>query len=74
MKHSYSLDLATCAREFVHVKPLAKALGVDPRTVRRMIDSGALSAYRVGREWRIRTEDACRVFHVQRPVNTTRCA
>lgn len=73
-KHAETVDLATHPRQFVHVKPLARSQGVDPRTIRRMIQAGSLYAYRVGREWRVPIEDACRAFHVQRQVDTSKCA
>ncbi|MCG7980266.1 MAG: helix-turn-helix domain-containing protein [Candidatus Thiodiazotropha endolucinida] len=39
-------------------KTLAKHWGVSVRTINRLIKSGALSAYRVGTQWRIDPEDA----------------
>ena len=60
------LDLATSRRQFLTVRQLADCLDCDPRTIRRMIDSQALPAARVGRTWRIPTEAACRLFHVER--------
>ena len=35
------------------VSRLAQRLHVSERTVRRIIDSGALKAHRVGRQWRV---------------------
>ncbi len=51
-------DLATHPRPYVTVSALAAYLDCDPRTVRRMIDLGALPATRVGRHWRIPVHDA----------------
>lgn len=66
MKHAATVDLATHPKAYVHVKPLARSQDCDPRRILRMIQQGSLYAYRVGREWRIPIEDACRAFHVQR--------
>ncbi len=40
---------------------VAERLRVDPKTVRRWIGGGELSAYRVGRQWRI-SEDQLMIF------------
>jgi excisionase family DNA binding protein len=45
---------------------LAGYLSVHERTIMRMIDAGALHAFKVGREWRIPTDEARRVFPVER--------
>ena len=36
---------------------LAEYLRVDPRTVRRWISDGSISAYKFGRQWRIKDTD-----------------
>lgn len=42
--------------EVVTVKQLADFLQVTELTIRRAINSGALKAFKVGREWRIEKE------------------
>lgn len=59
-------DLATHRRAFVTVRELAEHLVCDRRTIIRMIANGSLPARRVGRAYRIATDDACAVFHVAR--------
>ena len=59
-------DLATYGREFVRVRPLARYLEVDERTIRRMILEGSLAAVRVGRQWRIPIDAARATFHEKR--------
>lgn len=71
MKHAATVDLATHPKSYVHVKPLARSQDCDPRRILRMIRAGSLRAYRVGREWRVLTDDACRAFHVQRLITTS---
>ncbi|QQE77212.1 helix-turn-helix domain-containing protein [Alicyclobacillus sp. SO9] len=44
--------------EFFTVDQFAQVLHMHPRTVRRYIREGQLRATKVGREWRIRKEDA----------------
>lgn len=39
------------------VPEVASQLRVHPMTVRRMIKAGTLPAFKVGRDWRIRTDD-----------------
>ena len=45
------------ADRFQTVKEVADMLNVQPMTVYRLINSGKLQAYKVGRSMRIRTED-----------------
>jgi len=66
MKDIPIVDLATHPRAFVSIKALAEHLGCDPRTVARMVESGALPAMRVGRLWRIPTNAARERFHAER--------
>jgi excisionase family DNA binding protein len=42
---------------FYTVDELCHSLEVTPRTVRRWIGSGLLSAYKVGRQWRVPQAD-----------------
>jgi excisionase family DNA binding protein len=39
------------------VKEVAAYLRIDPKTVRRLISNRELTAYQVGREWRISERD-----------------
>lgn len=55
-------DLATHDWPWVSPRDLAAYLRVHERTIRRMIETGALSAYRVGRRWHIPTNEAQRAF------------
>ena len=41
----------------ISIQEAAEALSVHPATIRRMIDSGELPAFRVRRVWRIREKD-----------------
>lgn len=43
-------------RPFMTIKEAADLLGFDERTIRRWIASGALTAHRPGRQWRIARE------------------
>lgn len=52
--------------DYVTPPQLAIYLVCDVRTIRRMIAVGSLPAYRVGRDWRIPTDDACAAFRVPR--------
>jgi hypothetical protein len=70
MKHAATVNLATHPKPYVHVKPLARSQDCDPRRILRMIRAGALKAYRVGREWRIPIDEACRAFHVERQLGS----
>lgn len=65
------VDLATHQPHEVTLKVLADYAEVDRRTITRMITAGKLKAHRVGREWRIATEDARTAFHVQQPLDTS---
>lgn len=58
-------DLATHAFAYVTPPELAAYLECDARTIRRMIDDGALLAIRVGRDWRIPISEARLKFHVE---------
>lgn len=57
-------DLATHRGHFVSVAKLAAYLGVDRRTIVRMISAGELPATKAGRAYRIPTDAARVVFHV----------
>lgn len=57
-------NLATHPSAHVTPRELARYLECDPRTILRMIEGGTISAYRVGRNWRIHTDEARRVFPV----------
>lgn len=59
------MDLATHPRAFVSVKALATYLDCDRRTITRLIAEEALPAVKVGRLWRIPTDAARSMFHVQ---------
>lgn len=59
-------DLMTHERGYVTPPELAHYVDCDPRTVRRMIEAGSLVAFKVGRDWRIPTNEARRAFHVKR--------
>ncbi len=59
------IDLATHRRPFVTAIELADYLGVDRRTIIRMIAQQSLPGVKVGRCWRIPTEAARAAFHVQ---------
>lgn len=67
MKRPPLVSLATFARPYVTPPELAAHLECDPRTILRMIKTGALPAFKVGRSWRITTEQALRSFP-QRPI------
>ena len=58
------IDLATHPESTVSPQQLADYLDCDVRTIRRMIPS-SLRAFRLGRDWRIPTDEARRVFHVK---------
>jgi hypothetical protein len=57
--------LPTHATETVTPKVLAANQRCDVRTILRMVESGALIGYKVGREWRIVTESARQAFPVE---------
>lgn len=58
-------DLATHRGHFVSVPALASYLGVDRRTIVRMIVAKELPATRAGRAYRIPTDAARATFHVK---------
>lgn len=60
-----AFDLATYRRPFVTAGALAGYLGVDRRTIVRMIAMSALEGVKVGRQWRIPTAAARETFHVE---------
>jgi excisionase family DNA binding protein len=43
-------------------REVAKAFNVASRTVRRMLDNGIMSGFKVGRQWRITREEALTYF------------
>jgi excisionase family DNA binding protein len=59
-----AFDLATHVRPFVTARELAEYLDCDRRTIVRMIHAKSLHGTKVGRCWRIPTDDARRAFHV----------
>lgn len=61
-----NFDLATHRRPYTTATELAAYLGVDRRTVVRMITTGALAGTKVGRCWRVPTDAARATFHVER--------
>lgn len=63
MKRRPITNLATDERAYVTPPELATYLHCDARTILRMIESGALPAVRVGRNWRVRTAVARQTFH-----------
>lgn len=63
-KHA-AFDLATHRRPFATATELAAYLDCDPRTIVRMIHNGSLRGVKVGRCWKVPTEDAREAFHVQ---------
>ena len=56
------INLDTHAFDWVTPRELAAYLKVHERTIRRMIHSGAISAFRAGSHWRIPTHEAQRAF------------
>lgn len=64
MKRPPLVNLATHTFGYVTPNELALYVGCDARTIRRMINDHAIRAYRVGRNWRIPTDEARRVFPV----------
>lgn len=70
MKRPPLVNLATHEWPFVTPPDLARYLACDPRTIVRMIEAGSLNAYKVGRNWRIPTNEARRAFHAE---HTSRC-
>ena len=44
-------------RPYLSANEIAEILGVDPRTVHRLIKSGELPAHRIGKEYRIARVD-----------------
>lgn len=60
-----AFDLATHRRPFATATELAAYLDCDPRTIVRMIHSGALEGVKVGRVWKVSTAAARAAFHVQ---------
>lgn len=65
MRRPPLLDLSTHEWPWVTPPELARYLKCDRRTILRMIDADTLLAYRVGRNWRIPTDEARDAFHVQ---------
>lgn len=59
------VDLATHQSREVTAIVLARYLECDPRTVTRIINDGTISAFKVGREWRIPIEEIRRAFPVK---------
>lgn len=67
MKRRPIVDLATHDSTYVTPPEIARFLPCDARTVVRMIEAGKIpGAYRAGRNWRIPTPVARRVFHMER--------
>jgi len=62
MKRRPIVSLATHPRPYVTPPELAAFLSCDPRTILRMIKTGSLPAFRVGRTWRVTTEQARQAF------------
>lgn len=50
-------QLETAQRQFMTVGEVAAALRVSSMTVYRLINAGELPAVRIGRSFRVRTED-----------------
>lgn len=65
-----AFDLATWPRPFVTATQLASYLGVERRTVVRMIRNEALVGVKAGRCWRIPADAARSTFHVERIPTT----
>jgi len=61
----YQIDLSTWPKPFVSARQLAGYMDVVPRTIVRMIRDGALPGVKVGRSWRIPTDDARKAFSVE---------
>ena len=74
MKRAQLITLATFPYEWVTPLELAAYLRVDVRTVLRMIEGQSLFACRVGRHWRIPTNEARRAFPVERHLATSHSA
>lgn len=71
MKRPTLVNLADHPWPYVTPPELATYLQCDRRTILRMIANGALAAYRVGRNFRIPTTEARRVFHVEQASRIT---
>jgi excisionase family DNA binding protein len=71
MKRPTLCDLKSHTFPWVTPPELAGYLKCDPRTILRMIEAGTLYAYRVGRNWRIPTEEARQSFHGQHTSQRT---
>lgn len=52
---------STPARPFRTTQELAEVLGVDPKTVRRYIEAGEITATRIGRQYRIPADEFARL-------------
>lgn len=59
-------DLSTHEPPLLTRSVLAAYLGVDERAITRLIVEKTLHAFKVGREWRIPTHEARRVFPVRK--------
>jgi excisionase family DNA binding protein len=54
------------AQELYNVKQLEKALGLSERTIFRLLDSGELTGFKAGREWRFTQADIDAYIDLQR--------
>ena len=48
---------SSSGRALLTIHDVAEFLRVDPKTVRRLVKSQRLAAYKVGRQWRIAERD-----------------
>ena len=53
--------------QLLTIKDVARRLQLSERTVRRLLDAGELSAFRVRRQWRIAEEDLQKYLKECRP-------
>ncbi len=50
-------DVSTPPTRLLTIHDVADFLRIDPKTVRRLVKSQRLAAYKVGRQWRISERD-----------------
>ncbi len=52
-----STDVATPTTHLLTIQDVADYLRIDPKSVRRLVKSKQLAAYKVGRQWRVAEGD-----------------
>lgn len=50
-------DVSMPTSRLLTIHDVADFLRIDPKTVRRLVESNQLTAYKVGRQWRITERD-----------------